>query len=99
VLLLAMVAGGVGWWFGSGPGSLIAVPGVAGQTYDEAAAALTAEGFVPVRGEENSIDIARDVTIRTDPDEGARLDKGAEVTVFVSVGPAAHSVEALNGKT
>ncbi|WP_312172700.1 Stk1 family PASTA domain-containing Ser/Thr kinase [Microbacterium sp.] len=99
VLLLAMVAGGVGWWFGSGPGSLIAVPGVAGQTYDEAAAALTAEGFVPVRGEENSIDIARDVTIRTDPDEGARLDKGAEITVFVSVGPAAHSVEALNGKT
>ena len=99
VLLLAMVAGGVGWWFGSGPGSLIAVPGVAGQTYDEAAAALTAEGFVPVRGEENSIDVARDVTIRTDPDEGARLDKGTEVTVFVSVGPASHAVEALNGKT
>ncbi|MCI1020110.1 Stk1 family PASTA domain-containing Ser/Thr kinase [Microbacterium sp. C5A9] len=99
VLLLAMVAGGVGWWFGSGPGSLIAVPGVAGQTYDEAAAALTAEGFVPVRGEENSIDVARDVTIRTDPDEGARLDKGTEITVFVSVGPASHAVEALNGKT
>lgn len=99
VLLLATVAGGVGWWFGSGPGSLIAVPGVAGQTYDEAAAALTAEGFVPVRGEENSIDIARDVTIRTDPDEGTRLDKGTEVTVFVSVGPASHTVEALNGKT
>lgn len=99
VLLLATVAGGVGWWFGSGPGSLIAVPAVAGQSYDDAAAALTAEGFVPVRGEENSIDVARDVTIRTDPDEGARLDQGTEITVIVSVGPASHSVEALNGKT
>ena len=99
VLLLATIAGGVGWWFGSGPGSLIAVPAVAGQSYDEAAAALQAEGFVPVRGEENSIDVARDVVIRTDPDEGARLEKDAEITVFVSVGPASHTVEPLNGKT
>ncbi len=46
VLLLAVLAGGVGWWFGSGPGSLIAVPSVAG-TYDDAAATLQAEGFTP----------------------------------------------------
>ncbi|MBT2486352.1 MULTISPECIES: Stk1 family PASTA domain-containing Ser/Thr kinase [unclassified Microbacterium] len=99
VLLLAVLAGGVGWWFGSGPGSLVAVPAVAGGSYDDAAAALTAEGFVPVRGEENSIDVAADTVIRTDPDTGARLDKGAEVTVFVSVGPSSHAVETLNGKT
>ncbi len=99
VLLLATVAGGVGWWFGSGPGSLVAVPAVAGLSYDDAASALTAEGFVPVRGEESSIDIAAGETIRTDPDEGERLDKGTEVTVFVSSGPASHTVESLNGKT
>lgn len=99
VLLLATVAGGVGWWFGSGPGSLVAVPSVAGLSYEDAAAALTAEGFAPVRGEENSIDVARDETIRTDPDEGERLDKGAEVTVYISVGPASHTADALNGKT
>lgn len=99
VLLLATVAGGVGWWFGSGPGSLVAVPGVAGLSYDDAASALTAEGFVPVRGEESSIDIAAGETIRTDPGEGERLDKGTEITVFVSSGPASHTVETLNGKT
>ncbi|WP_120493446.1 Stk1 family PASTA domain-containing Ser/Thr kinase [Microbacterium phyllosphaerae] len=99
VLLLATVAGGVGWWFGSGPGSLVAVPGVAGLSYEAAADALTAEGFVPVRGEENSIDVARDQAIRTDPDEGERLDKGTEVTVYVSTGPASHTADALNGKT
>lgn len=99
VLLLATMAGGVGWWFGSGPGSLIAVPDVAGLTYDEAAEALTAEGFAPVRAEENSIDVARDLAIRSDPDDGARLDKGTTVTVFISTGPAPHTAEALNGKT
>ena len=99
VLLLATVAGGVGWWFGSGPGSLVAVPGVTGLSYDDAASALTAEGFVPVRGEESSIDVPSGETIRTDPDEGERLDKGTEITVFVSSGPASHTAETLNGKT
>lgn len=99
VLLLATVAGGVGWWFGSGPGSLVAVPGVSGLSYEEAAAALTAEGFVPSQVDEFSVDTAAGVTIRSDPAEGARLDKGSSVSVVVSAGPAPHTVEALNGKT
>jgi serine/threonine-protein kinase len=99
VLLLAVLAGGVGWWFGSGPGSLIAVPDVAGSTYDQASEALTTEGLTPVRGEEYSIDVEKDLAIRTDPQAGDRLEKGAEVTVLISLGPQPHTVEALNGKT
>src|SRR5690606_36450396 len=99
VLLLAVAAGGVGWWFGSGPGSLVAVPAVAGQTYDEAAAALSAEGFVPIAAEESSVDIDPGVVIRTDPASGERLAGGTEVSVFVSTGPAPRAVESLNGKT
>ncbi|WP_223627825.1 Stk1 family PASTA domain-containing Ser/Thr kinase [Microbacterium sp. EST19A] len=99
VLLLAVLAGGVGWWFGSGPGSLIAVPDVAGSTYDQAAEALTAEGLTPVRGEEYSVDVEKDLAIRTDPQAGDRLEKGVEVTVLISLGPEPHTVEALNGKT
>lgn len=99
VLLLAVLAGGVGWWFGSGPGSLIAVPAVAGSTYDEAAAALTDEGLTPVRGEEYSVDVEKDVAIRTDPQAGDRLEKGAEVSVIISLGPQPHTVETLIGKT
>ncbi|GAA1523881.1 serine/threonine-protein kinase [Microbacterium ginsengiterrae] len=99
VLLLAVLAGGVGWWFGSGPGSLVAVPAVAGLDYDQAAAALSEEGFVPVRAEESSVEIEPGLTIRTDPAEGERLDGGTEVTVFVSSGPAPRSIEALNGRT
>jgi serine/threonine-protein kinase len=99
VLLLAVAAGGVGWWFGSGPGSLVGVPPVAGLSYEAAAAALTEEGFAPVQGEESSTEVAAGIAIRTDPEEGARLDKGTEVTVVISTGPAEHALDALNGKT
>ncbi|MEJ1920821.1 Stk1 family PASTA domain-containing Ser/Thr kinase [Microbacterium sp. KHB019] len=99
VMLLAVLAGGVGWWFGSGPGSLIAVPSVAGMTYEKAAGALEAEGFVPVQADESSVDVDPGLAIRTDPGEGAREDKGTEVTVFVSTGPAPRTIETLNGKT
>ncbi|MCK3770489.1 Stk1 family PASTA domain-containing Ser/Thr kinase [Microbacterium aerolatum] len=99
VLLLAVLAGGVGWWFGSGPGSLVAVPSVAGMTYEQAADALEEEGFVAVQADESSVDVEPGIAIHSDPAEGDRLDKGAEVTVFVSTGPAPRTVEALNGKT
>lgn len=99
VLLLAVAAGGVGWWFGSGPGSLVAVPAVAGMSYDDAAAALKDEGFLAVKAEESSVDIENGLAIRSDPAEGERLDKGTEVSVVVSTGPAEHALEKLNGKT
>lgn len=99
VLLLAVLAGGVGWWFGSGPGSLVAVPSVAGMTYEQAADALEEEGFVAVQADESSVDVEPGIAIHSDPPEGDRLDKGAEVTVFVSTGPAPRTVEALNGRT
>lgn len=99
VLLLAVLAGGVGWWFGSGPGSLVAVPSVAGMTYEQAADALEEEGFVAVQADESSVDVEPGIAIHSDPPEGDRLDKGTEVTVFVSTGPAPRTVEALNGKT
>src|SRR5690554_110358 len=95
VLLLAIAAGGVGWWFGSGPGSLVAVPAVAGLSYEDAAAALEEEGFTPVKSEENSVDVEAGIAIRSDPGQGERLDQGVEVTVVVSSGPASRSVEAL----
>jgi serine/threonine-protein kinase len=97
VLLLAVVAGGVGWWFGSGPGSLIAVPSVAGKTYDEAAALLVDAGFVPAQKDASSVDVEAGAAIETDPEEGARLDKGTTVTVIVSSGPASHDIAAVAG--
>ncbi|WP_300266063.1 Stk1 family PASTA domain-containing Ser/Thr kinase [Microbacterium sp.] len=99
VMLLAVLAGGAGWWFGSGPGSLVAVPAVAGMSYDDAAAALEAEGFVAIQAEDSSVAVEPGLAIHSDPAEGERIEQGAEVTVVISTGPAPRAVEALNGKT
>lgn len=99
VLLLAAAAGGVGWWFGSGPGSLVAVPDVVSKSYDDAAAALTADGFAPEQGADTSLDVPAGLAIRTDPTAGTRLDKGAKVTVVISQGPAQHDIGRLDDLT
>ncbi|MCX6502265.1 MAG: Stk1 family PASTA domain-containing Ser/Thr kinase [Microbacterium sp.] len=97
VLLLAVVAGGAGWFFGSGPGSLVGVPAVAGLSFEQAQAALSEEGLVAERAEEYSLDIAAGTVIRTEPDGGARVDKESTVRVVVSLGPAPHDLPALGG--
>ena len=99
VLLLAVVAGGVGWWFGSGPGSLIAVPSVAGLTYEDAAAAVTAEGLVPKKSEQASVDVDKGEVIESTPAGGDRVEKDSTVTLVVSTGPAQHTLPHLGGKT
>ncbi|GAA1641199.1 Stk1 family PASTA domain-containing Ser/Thr kinase [Microbacterium flavum] len=99
VLVLAVLAGGAGWWFGSGPGSLVAVPDVAGQSLEDATLTLAAEGLVALPGEDNSRDIAVGQAIRTDPDAGTRVEKNAEITVVISLGPAAHEIGALAGRS
>ncbi len=98
VLLLAVIAGGVGWWFGSGPGSLVPVPAVAGDSYDQAAAALTKAGFTPERVEASSVDVDAGLVISTDPEAGQRIEPESTVEVTVSTGPAEHELPELTGK-
>lgn len=96
VLLLASAAAGVGWWFGSGPGSRVAVPDVAGSSFEEASAELSALEFIPVQGAATSLEVPAGTAIGTDPGAGERLDKGAQVTVIISQGPAEKQVPRLN---
>lgn len=88
VVLLAALAAGTGWWFGSGPGSLVAVPDVSGGTFAAAQERLAQDSLIAVQREENSLDIAAGTVIRTDPPSGTRVDRDAEVLVIVSLGPA-----------
>ena len=97
VLLLAGLAGGTGWWFGSGPGSLVAVPDVTGSSLDEATTALAAQSLVAVPGEDYSRDVAAGLAIRTEPGTGERVEKDSRVTVVISLGPASHDIGALSG--
>lgn len=97
VLLLAGLAGGTGWWFGSGPGSLVAVPDVTGSSLDEATTALAAQSLIAVPGEDYSRDVAAGLAIRTEPGTGERVEKDSQVTVVISLGPASHDIGALSG--
>lgn len=97
VLLLAAAAGGAGWWFGSGPGSMVQVPEVAGMTFDEAAAALQEQELIAVQQPESSLDVAPGTAIRSEPGPGTSLDRGEDVTVVISAGPAEVSLEPFAG--
>lgn len=99
VVVLAGLAAGAGWWFGSGPGSLVAVPAVAGGTFAEAETALSEVDLVAVEGSDTSLEVPAGQVIGTEPGQGALLDKGAEVTVLVSAGPASHDIPPLAGAT
>lgn len=98
IVVLAVMAGAVGWWFGSGPGSQIAVPDVAGQPFDDAALVVQDAGLSVARAGEYSLEVEAGVVIRTDPEVGVRLDKQSTVTLVVSEGPAPREIPALGGK-
>jgi eukaryotic-like serine/threonine-protein kinase len=69
-----------------GPQSL-EVPDVSGVEYREAAKALRKAGFVPVRVDSYSDDVARGKVVSTEPAAGVTAPEGGEVEVFVSIGP------------
>jgi serine/threonine-protein kinase len=97
VVLLAALAGGLGWWFGSGPGSMVIVADVTGMTYEDASARLAEDSLVAVQQGENSLEVAAGQVIRTNPEHGIRVDKATEVNVFVSLGPAAADFTSFAG--
>ncbi len=99
VLLLAAAAAGTGWWFGSGPGSLVAVPDVAQRSYADAEQLLALEQLQAQSQDVTDFDIPAGRTVGSDPAAGQRIDKDSVVTVFVSIGPATHQIEGLGGRS
>jgi serine/threonine-protein kinase len=99
VLMLAAGAATAGWWFGSGPGSLVAVPDVSRMSYADAEALLTREQLAAQLQEVNDRELPAGTTVGSDPAVNTRLDKGSVVTVFVSIGPASHDLPGLAGKS
>jgi serine/threonine-protein kinase len=97
VLLLAALAAGAGWWFGSGPGSQIAVADVSGRSFAEAQQILAEQSLQAVQSDVYDRDVPPGVVVGTDPPAGSRLDKDATVAVLVSLGPQPQTVQALAG--
>ena len=97
VILLAALAAGLGWWFGSGPGSMVSVPDVAGLSFEQAEQQLAERELVAVEQAESSLEVEAGLAIGTAPPTGSRLDRGDEVTVLISSGPAEVQIETLAG--
>jgi len=62
----------------------VQVPDLVGESYDDAAAALTELGLVPVRADIQS-DQPEGQVISTEPGQGTTVDIGSEVTVNVAI--------------
>jgi serine/threonine-protein kinase len=78
----------------------VEVPNVAGvASYEEAAAALEAKRFVPVRAEDYSDTVAAGAVIGTDPAAGALAPRDSEVRVIVSLGPPLVEVPNVTGQS
>jgi beta-lactam-binding protein with PASTA domain/tRNA A-37 threonylcarbamoyl transferase component Bud32 len=99
IILLAGVAGGTGWYFGSGPGSLVQVPTLVNVAPDAAAAQLKELGFQTKEAPEYSTTVQKGLVSSTDPGAGASAARGSLVTVRISQGPAPIELGALAGTT
>ena len=90
VLLLAAVAGGTGWYFGSGPGALVTIPAsLADKSVAEARATLDRLGIElsEQHGQASHPTIEEGKVVDTDPAMGTSVVKGSEVTLLLSTGP------------
>lgn len=87
VLVLAGLAGGTGWYFGAGPGSLAVVPDTANLMPDSATQVLEEAGFEVELAERNDPVVPQGQVSGTDPEAGAQARRGSTVQLFVSLGP------------
>jgi len=96
VLVLAAIAGGVGWWYGSGRYTV--APDVVGFAEASAVETLQEAGLDPMIEEVFSESVADDMVISADPEAGAEIMRGSTVNLQVSKGPERFVVdEALLG--
>ena len=99
-IVLAIAAGSTGWWFGSGPGSMVTVPSYGAETtFAEISEQLAAVEVNASEETEHSLDVAEGRIITTDPEAGTRVYPGDTVVVTTSLGPAQVTLDEMRGLT
>jgi serine/threonine-protein kinase len=96
LLVLGLAGGGVAWWWVR-VGRWTETPPLAGQSQDQAMAALAAVGLGGTAHDEYSEEVAPGVVIRSQPDGGAPVLKDAAVDLWVSLGPERYLMPAIYG--
>ena len=97
-VLILLIAGVAGWYLGTG--RFTSAPKVEGLDRVAAVAALREAGLKVTEGKPvYSDDVAKDLVVDQDPDAGERLEKGAVVTIHLSLGVKMVKVPNVLGKT
>jgi serine/threonine-protein kinase len=97
LLVLAGLAGGTGWYFGAGPGALVAVPSVVDKPAAAAASALHDAELVAKQNPVYSCAVPEGRVTAVSPKPGRLLHKGSSVTLDVSRGHQPNQIPALGG--
>ncbi len=97
-LAVVTLAATLGWWFGSGPGALKALPTLTNRTVAAAQAAVRDLNQNVSVTNEYSSDVAQGKVIRSEPAAGALVFSGGNLNLVVSLGPELKAVPSLIGK-
>lgn len=98
VILVTALAGGTGWYFGSGPGAQIAVPDLSQVSPAAATTMLEQLGLVAdATGTASSPTIPVGTVVSTDPGGGATVAPGSTVILKISTGPKLLKTADLRG--
>jgi serine/threonine-protein kinase len=97
LLVLAGLAGGIGWYFGAGPGALVAVPAVVEKPAAAAVSALSGVDLVAKQHPVYSCAAPEGQVTAVRPTPGRLLHKGSSVTIDVSRGHEPNRVPKLGG--
>ena len=100
VAVLVVVAAGIGWWNGFGPGSYDSPPDLVGLNRADAEGAITNAGFVVGEvTEEHDLDVPTGQVMSMSPQAGIPLAPDSPISFVVSAGPRILTVPALSGLT
>jgi len=101
VVLLAALAGATGWYFGSGPGSMVVIPDVSGKDVASATAILEDADLVvsTTQQTEFSVTIESGKVINTDPGIGESVAHQGTITLIISKGPKLLTLPSFIGET
>ncbi|TXK17698.1 Stk1 family PASTA domain-containing Ser/Thr kinase [Homoserinibacter sp. GY 40078] len=100
VLVLAVAAGGAGWWFGLGPGAHVTIPTSIVNMEPDTARGLLEDLGVEVAAENAevySLDVESGLVAGTNPDPGSSIRRGSVVTLEVSKGPRPAEIGEIAG--
>ncbi|MFJ4208261.1 Stk1 family PASTA domain-containing Ser/Thr kinase [Paenarthrobacter sp. NPDC089675] len=99
ILVIAILAGSAGWFFGMGPGSPGTVPDVKNKTVAEAQQLLRTAGFQSEPQDVFDDDIQSGFAVGTKPESGSQVRKFQPITLFVSKGAELFALPGLAGGT